>query len=131
MSRRSTIGSAVLLVAVLGTASALAAWKHAALAEADATASQQPEQSESVTVALAERREHRQTTTSIGTVVALRSITLRNELPGTVRHVHLVGYGLRLRVKPGRPGELGPVSRDGRSAFTPKAIDLLDSRPIR
>ncbi|HEY5810214.1 MAG TPA: efflux RND transporter periplasmic adaptor subunit, partial [Povalibacter sp.] len=30
------------------------------------------------------------TTTSIGTVVALRSITVRNELPGTVRQVSLV-----------------------------------------
>ena len=44
---------------------------------------------ESVTVAVAQEREHRQTTTSIGTVLALRSITLRNELPGTVRQVRL------------------------------------------
>ena len=29
----------------------------------------------------AEQRQHRQTTTAIGTVLALRSITLRNELP--------------------------------------------------
>src|SRR5262249_13787144 len=34
--------------------------------------------------------EHRETTTSIGTVIALRSITLRNELAGTVRRVALV-----------------------------------------
>jgi membrane fusion protein (multidrug efflux system) len=45
---------------------------------------------ESVTVAAAEEREHRRTMTSIGTVLALRSITLRNELPGTVRQVRLV-----------------------------------------
>ena len=44
---------------------------------------------ESVTVAVAKEIEHRQTTTSIGTVLALRSITLRNELPGTVRQVRL------------------------------------------
>src|SRR6266704_1828128 len=44
---------------------------------------------ESVTVAVAKALEHRQTTTSIGTVIALRSITLRNELPGTVRQVML------------------------------------------
>jgi membrane fusion protein (multidrug efflux system) len=44
---------------------------------------------ESVTVAVAEEREHRQATTSIGTVLALRSITLRNELAGTVRQVRL------------------------------------------
>jgi membrane fusion protein (multidrug efflux system) len=44
---------------------------------------------ESVMVAMAREIEHRQTTTSIGTVLALRSITLRNELPGTVREVRL------------------------------------------
>ena len=44
---------------------------------------------ESVTVAVASEREHRDTTTSIGTVLALRSVTLRNELPGTVREVKL------------------------------------------
>ena len=40
------------------------------------------------TLALASEREHRHTTTS-GTVLALRSFTLRNELPGTVREVAL------------------------------------------
>ncbi len=44
---------------------------------------------ESVTVDVAKEREHRRTTTSIGTVLALRSVTLRNELPGTVREVAL------------------------------------------
>ena len=42
-----------------------------------------------MTVAVAKEREHRRTTTSIGTVLALRSITLRNERPGTVRQVML------------------------------------------
>jgi membrane fusion protein (multidrug efflux system) len=42
---------------------------------------------ELVTAAVAKEREHRPTMTSIGTVLALRSITLRNELPGTVRQV--------------------------------------------
>ncbi|MGH8572437.1 MAG: efflux RND transporter periplasmic adaptor subunit [Gammaproteobacteria bacterium] len=45
---------------------------------------------ESVAVAVAKEREHRPTTTSIGTVLALRSITLRNELPGTIRQVRLM-----------------------------------------
>ncbi|MGH2740952.1 MAG: efflux RND transporter periplasmic adaptor subunit, partial [Thermoleophilaceae bacterium] len=45
---------------------------------------------ESVTAAVAKEREHRPTTTSIGTVLALRSITLRNELPGTVSRVMLM-----------------------------------------
>ena len=35
------------------------------------------------------QRPYSRTTTSIGTVIALRSITLRNELPGTVHYVHL------------------------------------------
>ncbi|HET8623439.1 MAG TPA: efflux RND transporter periplasmic adaptor subunit, partial [Gemmatimonadales bacterium] len=39
--------------------------------------------------ALAREVEHRPSTTSIGTVLALRSITLRNELAGTVKHVRL------------------------------------------
>ena len=40
-------------------------------------------------MAVASEREHRPTTTSIGTVLALRSVTLRNELAGTVREVAL------------------------------------------
>jgi membrane fusion protein (multidrug efflux system) len=64
-------------------------WKYASLQEASAAAASQPEPMESVTVAVAKEREHRSTTTSIGTVLALRSITLRNELPGTVRQVML------------------------------------------
>ena len=42
-----------------------------------------------MTAAVASERQHRHTTTSIGTVLALRSVTLRNELPGTVREVTL------------------------------------------
>jgi membrane fusion protein (multidrug efflux system) len=44
---------------------------------------------ESITIAFAKEVEHRQSTTSIGTVLALRSITLKNELAGTVREVRL------------------------------------------
>ncbi|MGQ0833489.1 MAG: efflux RND transporter periplasmic adaptor subunit [Gammaproteobacteria bacterium] len=57
--------------------------------ETNAASANQPEPVESVTVAVAKEREHRRTTTSIGTVMALRSITLRNELPGTVSRVML------------------------------------------
>ncbi len=89
MNRR-WIGSSLLLVTVVGTGVALAAWKHASVEEANATSANQPEPMESVTVAVATAREHRPTTTAIGTVVALRSITLRNELPGTVHHVVLM-----------------------------------------
>src|SRR5437016_2069854 len=89
MSRRGRIGSVLLLTTVVGTGGALAAWKYASRQEARAASANQPEPIESVTVAVAKALEHRQTTTSIGTVIALRSITLRNELPGTVRQVML------------------------------------------
>jgi membrane fusion protein (multidrug efflux system) len=67
----------------------LAVWKYTSIQETRATSANQPEPMESVMVAVAKEVEHRQTTTSIGTVLALRSITLRNELPGTVRYVSL------------------------------------------
>lgn len=57
--------------------------------EADAAAASQPEPAESVAVAVAKPRDHRETVTSIGTVLATRSVTLRNELAGTVSDVAL------------------------------------------
>lgn len=87
MSLRRWIGSAVLLLAVVGVAGALTAWKYTSMQRADAASANQPEPMEVVTVSVARQVEHRQATISIGTVLALRSITLRNELPGTVRTV--------------------------------------------
>src|SRR5687767_1429092 len=87
MNLRALIGSTLLFVTVIGTGGSLAAWKYASIQEANAASANQPEPMEMVTVAVAEERLHRETTTSIGTVLALRSITLRNELPGTVREV--------------------------------------------
>ncbi len=89
MSMGQRARAAALIVAVLGTGVALAAWKQSSIEDTNAAAAHQPEPTESVAFAIAEQREHSQTTTSIGTVVALRSITVRNELPGTVRHVKL------------------------------------------
>lgn len=89
MKLRHWIASAVLLSSVLGGGALLAAWKHESLQQADAAARAQPEPAEVITVAAARSIEHRRTTTSIGTVRALRSITLRNELPGTVDQVTL------------------------------------------
>lgn len=89
MSRRAWIGSALLLVTVIGTGGSLGVWKYASIQEANAASANQPEPMETVTVAVAKEREYRDTTTSIGTVRALRSITLRNEVPGTVREVKL------------------------------------------
>jgi membrane fusion protein, multidrug efflux system len=86
--RRTRVGSVVLAALLVGAALVLGAWKHNRLVtERSAT---QPEPVEAVTVATASPREHQETTTAIGTVLALESITLRNELPGTVRHVSLV-----------------------------------------
>jgi membrane fusion protein (multidrug efflux system) len=82
-------GSALLIATIIGTGVILAAWKQSSIKEAEAAAARQPEPTEVVAAAVAAAREHRQTTTSIGTVLALRSIELRNELPGTVRYVNL------------------------------------------
>lgn len=81
------ISAVLLLVVIAGIGAGLVAWKHAVTLEASAAATNQPEPRESVTVAIAKAFEHRQETTAIGTILALRSITLRNELAGTVRQV--------------------------------------------
>lgn len=78
-----------LCLAVLGVGAALVVWKRASLEAAHEASANQPEPMESVTVAVAKEMEHRRTSTAIGTVKALRSITLQNELPGTVREVRL------------------------------------------
>ena len=84
------IRPALVLGAVLGLGMSLAAWKIAAAREANAAAASQPEPVESVTSITATQRTHRPATTSIGTMLALQSITLRNEVPGTVRTARLV-----------------------------------------
>ncbi len=85
--RGGWIGPTALLATVALTAGGLAAWKYAALQEASATS--HPEPMETVTAAVAADHPHRSMTTSIGTVLAMRSITLRNEVPGTVAQVSL------------------------------------------
>ena len=83
-------GSAILLAGILVIAIALVAWKSAAARAAAVAASHQPAPVEAVVTAVAETQQHRATTTSIGTVLALRSITLRTELSGTVSDVALI-----------------------------------------
>lgn len=100
MNNRGWTGSAVLLLALVTTGGGLVAWKRASIHRADAAAASQPEPIESVTLAVARERQYRPTTTSVGTVLALNSITLRNELPGTVRQVMLA---------PGRVVDAGTV----------------------
>ena len=88
-ARKRWTGSALLIASIIGTGIILAAWKQASITEAEAAAASQPEPIEMVSTAVATSRQHRQTATSIGTVLALRSIELRNELSGTVRHISL------------------------------------------
>ena len=89
MSLRGWIGSSALFLSVAASGGSLAAWKQSSVEEANAAAASQPEPVEVVTSALALDRRHRRATTSIGTIHALRSITLRNELPGTVSDMRL------------------------------------------
>jgi membrane fusion protein (multidrug efflux system) len=87
---RRWIGSASLVGVIAVTAVVLTAWKTTAIRAADAAAASQPEPVETVTTAVAVERPYRETTSSIGTVLALRSITLRNEVAGVVREVSLL-----------------------------------------
>lgn len=90
MNRSSWIGSSLLLVMIVASGVGLAVWKYGTIQQSAAASANQPEAMESVTVAVAKEVEHNQSATSIGTVLALRSITLRNELPGTVSQVRFV-----------------------------------------
>ncbi len=85
---RSTL-SAALVATLAGGGFWLASFKRAAAAEADAAAAQAPELAQVVRAAQARSTEHSRSTTAIGTVRALRSVVLRNELPGAVRELHL------------------------------------------
>jgi len=89
MTRYRWIQSFLLLAVVVGLGIGLAAWKHESLQESAAASARQPEPMESVTVSVSRELEHRPTATSIGTILAMRSISLRNELPGTVREASL------------------------------------------
>jgi membrane fusion protein (multidrug efflux system) len=90
---RTALGSLLLLAVVGGAAFGIYSWKGSKVAAAASAAAQQHEMAVSVTAATARSVPYARTTTAIGTVRALRSITLRNELPGTVRNVALVAGG--------------------------------------
>lgn len=89
MNRHIRIAPLVLLSAVIGSGALLGAWKYGALMQTEAASAAQPEPLETVTAVAAQLREQRPTTTSVGTVLALRSVSLRNELPGAVSQVNL------------------------------------------
>ncbi|OQW47407.1 MAG: efflux transporter periplasmic adaptor subunit [Nitrospira sp. HN-bin3] len=100
MTPKNWIGSIVLVLFVILLGIGLASWKYGSLQTEQAASANQPEPSEAVTVAVARTIDHRPHTTSIGTVLALRSISLKNELAGTVREV---------RLTPGRIVEAGTL----------------------
>ena len=89
MTRHSWLGSVIIILAVTLLGVGLASWKYESLQGQQAASANQPEPSESVTVASARTIDHRSNTTSIGTILALQSISLKNELAGTVREVRL------------------------------------------
>lgn len=99
MSSKSILGSVVLLGAIAAIVLGLAAWKRGKLAES-ASHGAMTMPPDAVLTKVASEREYQRTTISIGTVMALRSVTLQNELAGTVRRVDLA---------PGRIVEGGTV----------------------
>jgi membrane fusion protein (multidrug efflux system) len=86
---RRGLAGFVLVAVVLGGGGLLAGWKQGANREAAAAAAKQPEPVERVTIASAQAKEHHATTTAIGTVLALQSITLKNEVAGSVARASL------------------------------------------
>ena len=98
--QKNGLASTLVLSAVVATAFGLGAWKNVNIKAATAASAQQQEPMELVTSATAVERPHREATTAIGTVLALRSVTLRNEVPGTVRYA---------RLTPGQIVEAGTV----------------------
>lgn len=89
MNRQNWVGSIVLIVVVILLGIGLASWKYESIHTEQTASANQPEPHESITVVIARTIDHRPTTTSIGTILALRSISLKNELAGTVREVRL------------------------------------------
>src|SRR6218665_1844207 len=84
MKASSWIISLVLIGALGAAAAGLAAWKRADIRKSMEAAAAMPEPAESIVTVPAGEVDHRNSTVAVGTVLALRSITLRNELAGTV-----------------------------------------------
>jgi membrane fusion protein, multidrug efflux system len=97
---RRAIAALLLMAAVLGTGTLLGTWKRGARKAAATDAANQPEPTETVELATVKAYEHRGTTTAIGTVLALQSVTLKTEVSGTV---------VRAPLEPGRIVQAGKV----------------------
>jgi membrane fusion protein, multidrug efflux system len=84
-NNRASLGRTLAVLGVVASvALALFSWKTWARGD-DPPPADEPR--EIITIAKAEARRHSRSTTAIGTVVAAHSITLRNEVPGTVARV--------------------------------------------
>jgi membrane fusion protein (multidrug efflux system) len=83
------VASLLLLVVVVGGGALIYLWKTFGDAAAAQAAASQPPPMWAVESAEVHTQSFARSTTSIGTVRALQSITLRNELPGTVHKVSL------------------------------------------
>jgi membrane fusion protein (multidrug efflux system) len=84
MKASSWIISFILIGGLAAGTFGLAAWKRADIKKSMEAAAAMPEPMEAITTAPAGEVEYRNTTVAVGTVLALRSVTLRNELAGTV-----------------------------------------------
>ncbi len=88
------LGTILLFAVVAGITVGLIYYKRGKVDAAAAQAAATPEFSAAIECATVHTVLYTQTSTAIGTTRALRSITLRNELPGTVRAVHLQTGGV-------------------------------------
>jgi membrane fusion protein (multidrug efflux system) len=116
--RRGLAGVGLVGV-VTGTGVFLAGWKQGLTKEAAAAAAKQPEPVERVTFAKAAAHEYHATTTAIGTVLALRSIMLQSEVPGTVA---------RASLKPGEVVEAGTVLVQLDTSVEQAELQALDAQ---
>jgi membrane fusion protein (multidrug efflux system) len=85
---KSVIGSLFIVLIVLAVGGGLAYWKHASLAR-QAVAAAPPEMPETVVIRRVLPVSYRQSVTSIGTVLAPRSVELRTEAMGTIQSLTL------------------------------------------
>lgn len=90
MMRRIAIwlGSLALILVTIGILAGLGMYKYRTI-QAAASAPLPPEMPIAVMVAPVEMQSYRQSATMIGTILAPRSITVSNELPGTVAELAL------------------------------------------
>src|SRR5688500_20220765 len=81
-SLRGGVGAAGLILTLAGVGGSLTAWKVTTNRSAAAAAANQPEPVEAVTAAVAVARQQRSVAAASGTVLALKSVTLRNGVAG-------------------------------------------------